>query len=42
MVGMPLSGSRDRTLRLWDLKAGHHLRIFAGHENGVSAGVGKR
>jgi WD40 repeat protein len=30
-----LSGSRDTTLRLWDLETGETLRIVKGHANGV-------
>ena len=37
MAGNALSGSRDRTLRLWDLQTGQLLRTFAGHTEGVSA-----
>ncbi len=32
-----LSGSGDRTLRLWDLRTGQLLRTFTGHDDGVSA-----
>ena len=32
-----LSGSRDRTLRLWDLATGQLVRTFEGHEHGVSS-----
>ena len=32
-----LSGSRDRTLRLWDSETGSVVRTFAGHENAVSS-----
>ena len=31
-----LSGSRDKTLRLWDLETGAELRRFEGHEDAVS------
>ena len=30
-----LSGSADRTLRLWDVATGSCLRVFEGHEEGV-------
>jgi WD40 repeat protein len=32
-----LSGSEDRTLKLWDLQTGQLLRTIAGHEGGVKA-----
>ena len=32
-----LSGSGDRTLRLWDLETGAELRRFEGHEGRVSS-----
>jgi WD40 repeat protein len=32
-----ISGSADRTLRLWDLAAGRPLHTFAGHEDAVRA-----
>jgi WD40 repeat protein len=32
-----LSGSEDRTLRLWDLETGTELRRFQGHEHRVTA-----
>ena len=32
-----LSGSDDRTLRLWDLETGAELRRFEGHEDGVTS-----
>ena len=32
-----LSGSRDRTLRLWDLETGAELRRFEGHEDWVTS-----
>jgi WD40 repeat protein len=32
-----LSGSEDRTFRLWDLQTGQNLRTFAGHAAGVTA-----
>ena len=32
-----LSGSDDRTLRLWDLETGAELRRFEGHEGGVTS-----
>ena len=32
-----LSGSRDSTLKLWDLATGRLLRTFAGHERMVRA-----
>ena len=32
-----LSGSDDKTLRLWDLETGAELRRFEGHEGGVSS-----
>jgi WD40 repeat protein len=31
-----LSGSQDKTLRLWHLKTGHCLRIFEGHAESVT------
>ncbi|MCS6976245.1 MAG: protein kinase [Gemmatales bacterium] len=30
-----VSGSADKTVRVWDLQIGHEVRRFAGHENGV-------
>lgn len=30
-----LTGSSDKTLRLWDLKSGKCLRVFAGHKHSV-------
>jgi serine/threonine protein kinase len=30
-----LSGSRDKTLRLWELSSGKCLRVFEGHKNSV-------
>ena len=30
-----LSGSEDKTLKLWDLASGKELRIFTGHSDGV-------
>jgi len=32
-----LSGSRDKTLKLWDLKTGNCLRTFAGHDGNVKS-----
>ncbi|MFP4192388.1 MAG: protein kinase domain-containing protein, partial [Candidatus Hydrogenedentota bacterium] len=32
-----LSGSADKTLRLWDAATGHCVRVFQGHEDGVSS-----
>src|SRR5713101_1835392 len=32
-----LSGSEDRSLRLWEADSGEELRAFAGHENWVTA-----
>ena len=32
-----LSGSQDKTLRLWDLETGAELRRFEGHEDGSPA-----
>ena len=32
-----LSGSANRTLRLWDLETGAELRRFAGHERAVTS-----
>ena len=32
-----VSGSWDKTLRLWDLRTGHCLRTFEGHNSGVTA-----
>src|SRR5262249_9419508 len=32
-----LSGSYDRTLKLWDLETGELLQTLAGHEDGVAA-----
>ena len=32
-----LSGSHDRTLRLWDLETGAELRRFEGHEGWVDS-----
>jgi WD40 repeat protein len=32
-----LSGSADRTLRLWEVATGRCLRVFEGHEGGVTA-----
>ena len=32
-----LSGSDDRTLRLWDLETGAELRRFEGHEGWVTS-----
>ena len=32
-----LSGSYDKTLKLWDLKSGALLRTFEGHQGGVSS-----
>jgi WD40 repeat protein len=32
-----LSGSDDRTLRLWDLATGKMLRTFEGHRNWIAA-----
>ena len=32
-----LSGSRDDTLRLWDVKTGHELRSFKGHSRYVNS-----
>lgn len=31
-----LSGSADRTVRLWDVQTGQVIRIFQGHTNGVT------
>jgi small GTP-binding protein len=30
-----LTGSQDKTMRLWDVKTGHCLRVFEGHTEGV-------
>ena len=30
-----ISGSRDTTLRVWDVQRGKHLRTLAGHEESV-------
>ncbi len=32
-----LSGSRDNTLRLWDLRTGMCLKVLNGHSNGINA-----
>jgi WD40 repeat protein/serine/threonine protein kinase len=32
-----LSGSRDQTLKLWDLATGRCLRTFTGHEGGITS-----
>jgi WD40 repeat protein len=32
-----VSGSNDRTLRIWDLESGQALRTLEGHTDGVSA-----
>ena len=32
-----LSGSRDRTMRLWDANSGEEIRTFAGHQNWATA-----
>ena len=32
-----LSGSDDRTLKLWEVRTGRPLHLFAGHESGVNA-----
>ncbi len=32
-----LSGSDDRTLRLWDSTTGKEIHVYTGHENGVKA-----
>lgn len=32
-----LTGSRDRTLALWDAATGKRLRVFEGHEGGVTS-----
>ena len=32
-----LSGSDDRTLRLWDIASGRSLRLFQGHRGSVVA-----
>src|SRR5579863_4579034 len=34
---MILSGSRDRTLILWDAATGERIRTFEGHDGGVTA-----
>jgi WD40 repeat protein len=34
-----LAGSEDRVLRLWDLRTGDLLRIFEGHDDGVTGVV---
>lgn len=34
-----VSGSADKTLRLWDLWSAQHLRTFKGHRQGVTVGV---
>ncbi|MFN8489554.1 MAG: protein kinase [Caldilineaceae bacterium] len=34
---LALSGSRDRTLRLWDLESGKCLRVMKGHAAGVTS-----
>ena len=32
-----LSGSRDKTIRLWDLRSGDTIRVIEGHEDTVRA-----
>lgn len=32
-----VSGSDDRTMRLWDLRTGENLRVFEGHEESISS-----
>ena len=32
-----VSGSRDKTLKLWDLASGKELRTFTGHSDGVTS-----
>src|SRR5262249_9444672 len=34
---LALSGSKDRTLRLWDVATGEPIRALAGHQNWVTA-----
>ena len=34
---LALSGSSDKTLKLWDIENGHELRTFTGHTDGVAA-----
>jgi WD40 repeat protein len=38
--GRALSGSADKTLRLWDVETGHELRRLEGHEAIVSCLAG--
>src|SRR5262249_8070739 len=35
--GRAISGSSDKTLRLWDLETGTELRLFEGHTGSVNA-----
>src|SRR5262245_44542803 len=35
--GQVLSGSKDRTIKLWDIATGQLVRTFEGHQGGVSS-----
>ena len=32
-----ISGSHDRTIRIWDVHSGHCLHILKGHDNWISS-----
>ncbi|ETO34661.1 WD-repeat protein, partial [Reticulomyxa filosa] len=37
LVNTILSGSNDKTIRLWDIRSGQQIQMFNGHTNSVNA-----